>query len=47
VPNDATEDVTFVAVGELSHKTAAATFKLVFPFGLRPESPHPASNQSP
>ena len=37
VPNDiAEDDVIFVAVGEQSHLVAAATFKVVFPFGLRP-----------
>jgi hypothetical protein len=30
------DDVIFVAVGEQSHLVAAATFKVVFPFGLRP-----------
>ncbi len=37
VPADADQDVTLVAVGEVSHTAAAATFKLVFPFGLRPQ----------
>jgi 5-hydroxyisourate hydrolase-like protein (transthyretin family) len=36
ISNDAGDDVIFVAVGEQSHLVAAATFKVVFPFGLRP-----------
>jgi hypothetical protein len=36
IPNDVGDDVIFVAVGEQSHLVAAATFKVVFPFGLRP-----------
>jgi hypothetical protein len=36
VPLDTGDDVIFVAVGEQSHLVAAATFKVVFPFGLRP-----------
>ncbi len=36
VPNDVADDVIFVAVGEQSHLVAAATFKVVFPFGLHP-----------
>jgi hypothetical protein len=36
IPNDAGDDVIFVADGEQSHLVAAATFKVVFPFGLRP-----------
>ena len=36
VPNDAEDDVIFVAVGEQSHLVSAATFKVVLPFGLRP-----------
>src|SRR5947209_9124535 len=42
VSNDAGDDVIFVAVGEQSHLVAAATFKVVFPFGLRP-----SQSQSP
>jgi hypothetical protein len=38
VPNDVADDVIFVAVGEQSHLAAAATFKVVFPFGLHPGS---------
>ena len=38
IPTNVTDDVTFVAVGELSGKSASATFKVVFPFGLRPGS---------
>jgi hypothetical protein len=36
VPTDVADDVMFVAVGEQSHLVAAATFKVVFPFGLHP-----------
>jgi hypothetical protein len=36
VPTDVDDDLIFVAVGEQSHLVAAATFKVVFPFGLRP-----------
>jgi hypothetical protein len=36
VPNDVADDVIFVAVGEQSHLVAAATFKVIFPFGLHP-----------
>ena len=36
IPNDVADDVIFVAVGEQSHLIAAATFKVVFPFGLHP-----------
>lgn len=36
IPNDVGDDVIFVAVGEQSHLVAAATFKVVLPFGLRP-----------
>jgi len=36
IPNDVGDDVIFVAVGDQSHLVAAATFKVVFPFGLRP-----------
>ncbi len=36
VPLDADRDVTFVAVGEQSHATASAVYKVVFPFDLRP-----------
>jgi hypothetical protein len=36
IPNDVADDVIFVAVGEQSHLVAAATFKVVFPFGLHP-----------
>jgi hypothetical protein len=32
------DDVIFVAVGEQSQLVAAATFKVVYPFGLRPQS---------
>jgi hypothetical protein len=41
VPRDATMDVTFFAVGEQSHATASATFKVVFPFDLKPSKPKP------
>ncbi len=37
IPGDADASVTFVAVGEQSHATASATFKVVYPFGLRPQ----------
>jgi hypothetical protein len=37
VPNDVEDDVIFVAVGEQSHLAAAATFRVVFPFGLHPK----------
>jgi hypothetical protein len=36
IPNDVADDVIIVAVGEQSHLVAAATFKVVFPFGLHP-----------
>jgi hypothetical protein len=36
IPNDVGDDIIFVAVGDHSHLVAAATFKVVFPFGLRP-----------
>ena len=36
IPNDVAEDVIIVAVGQQSHLVAAATFKVVFPFGLHP-----------
>jgi len=36
IPNDVEDDVVFVAVGEQSHLVSAATFKVVYPFGLRP-----------
>jgi hypothetical protein len=36
VPKDAYTDVTFIAVGDQSHTTASATYKVVFPFDLRP-----------
>jgi hypothetical protein len=36
VPLDAVDELIFVAVGEQSHLVAAATFKVVLPFGLRP-----------
>jgi hypothetical protein len=36
IPNDVQDDVILVAVGEQSHLVAAATFKVVFPFGLHP-----------
>jgi len=42
IPNDVGDDVIFVAVGEQSHLVAAATFKVVFPFGLRPSPSQPA-----
>jgi hypothetical protein len=42
IPNDADDDVMFVAVGAQSHLVAAATFRLILPFGLRPsQSPVP------
>lgn len=37
IPGDAEASVTFVAVGEQSHAKASATFKVVYPFGLRPQ----------
>src|SRR5262249_37578037 len=40
IPNDVDDEVIFVAVGDQSHLVAAATFKVVLPFGLRP-SPTP------
>jgi hypothetical protein len=39
IPNEVDDDVIFVAVGDKSHLVAAATFKVVFPFGLRPGRP--------
>jgi hypothetical protein len=36
VPRDADTDVTFIAAGDQSHTTASATYKVVFPFDLRP-----------
>jgi hypothetical protein len=39
IPNEVDDDVIFVAVGDHSHLVAAATFKVVFPFGLRPGQP--------
>jgi hypothetical protein len=36
VPRDAETDVTFVALGEASHATARATYKVIFPFDLHP-----------
>jgi hypothetical protein len=36
VPLDAADELILVAVGERSHLVAAATFKIVLPFGLRP-----------
>jgi hypothetical protein len=36
IPLDAADELIFVAVGERSHLVAAATFKIVLPFGLRP-----------
>jgi len=36
IPNDVQDDVILVAIGEQSHLVAAATFKVVFPFGLHP-----------
>jgi hypothetical protein len=41
VPLDAEQDVIFVAVGEQSHRTVAATFTVVLPFGLRPHASAP------
>jgi hypothetical protein len=41
VPNEVNDDVIFVAVGDKSHIAAAATFKVVFPFGLRPGQTDP------
>ena len=35
-PRDAVHELMFVAVGEQSHLVAAATFKVVLPFRLRP-----------
>jgi hypothetical protein len=37
VPKDVDDDVIFVAVGEQSHLATAATFRVVFPFGLHPK----------
>jgi hypothetical protein len=37
VPRDAATDVIFVAVGDQSHATARATYRVVFPFDLRPK----------
>jgi hypothetical protein len=37
VPRDAATDVTFIAVGDDSHATARATYRVVFPFDLRPK----------
>jgi hypothetical protein len=42
VPIDVGDDVIFVAAGEQSHLVAAATFKVIFPFGL-----HPRESQTP
>ncbi len=36
IPKDAAPQVTFVAVGQESHSVATATFKVIYPFGLRP-----------
>ncbi len=47
IPKDALYQVTFVAVGEQSHSTATATFKIVLPFGLRPDGVAPAPTASP
>jgi hypothetical protein len=47
VPLDAGDDVIFVAVGEQSHLVAAATFKVVFPFGLRPAKPSAPTDSVP
>ena len=41
IPNEVDDDVIFVAVGDKSRLVAAATFKVVFPFGLRPGRPDP------
>jgi hypothetical protein len=41
IPNDVEDDVIFVAVGEQSHLVSAATFKVVFPFGLHPSQSQP------
>jgi hypothetical protein len=41
IPNDVDDSVIFVAVGEQSRLVAAATFKVVFPFGLRPGQSQP------
>jgi hypothetical protein len=41
IPNEVDDDVIFVAVGDKSHLVAAATFKVVLPFGLRPGRPDP------
>jgi hypothetical protein len=38
IPNDVADDVILVAVGEQSHLAAAATFRVVFPFGLHPQA---------
>jgi hypothetical protein len=42
IANDVDDDVIFVATGEQSQLVAAATFKVVFPFGL-----HPGQSQPP
>ncbi len=41
IPKDAVYQVMFVAVGEQSHSVATATFKIVLPFGLRPDGVAP------
>lgn len=47
IPKDAIYQVTFVAVGEQSHSVATATFKIVLPFGLRPDGVAPLPTASP
>jgi hypothetical protein len=47
IPNDVDDEVIFVAVGDQSHLVAAATFKVVFPFGLRPSQSAPARQSPP
>jgi hypothetical protein len=37
IPLDVNDNVMFVAVGEQSHLISAATFTVVFPFGLHPQ----------
>jgi hypothetical protein len=47
VPNDVDDAVIFVAVGDQSHLVAAATFKVVFPFGLHPSQSGPVPGSTP
>jgi hypothetical protein len=45
IPKDAVYQVTFVAVGQQSHSVATATFKIVLPFGIRPNGLPPVPQQ--